>query len=254
MSDETSVDQANKKVEAEVARRKRVVRNFPAAPFEKSSVFAKEIYVFGSGQPVRRLSLFDHLGRAPDSGASRQSITNASKYNLIKGSYASEFLELTPDAKTAVDDDVSPRERARARVRLAIEEIEPFKRLYERFVGNKLPAKAAMTDAIKEFEVSAEPAEEAVDTFIVNLRFVGLLVTLSGADRIVSIEHLMDTLPATPMSAPSRTLVDSGNEQYLEVMKTQLVTADHAVFETTCFYISPIGEEGSEQRKHSDLF
>jgi hypothetical protein len=172
MSDETSVDQANKKVEAEVARRKRVVRNFPAAPFEESSVFAKEIYVFGSGQPVRRLSLFDHLGRAPDSGASRQSITNASKYNLIKGSYASEFLELTPDAKTAVDDDVSPRERARARVRLAIEEIEPFKRLYERFVGNKLPAKAAMTDAIKEFEVSAESAEEAVDTFIVNLRFV----------------------------------------------------------------------------------
>lgn len=215
---------------------------------------AKEIYVFGSGQPVRRLSLFDHLGRAPDSGPSRQSITNANKYNLIKGSYASEVIELTPDGRVAIHDEVPARERARARVRLAIEQIEPFKRLYERFVGNKLPATTAMTDAITEFDVSVESAEEAVDTFIVNFRFVSLLATLSGADRIVTIEHLLDTLPATPMSLPTRTLAGGDIERASETGKAQLVTADHAAFETTCFYITPIGEEGSEQRKHSDLF
>jgi hypothetical protein len=30
--------------------------------------------------------------------------------------------------------------------------------------------------------------------------------------------------------------------------------APNADFDTACFYITPIGEEGSEQRKHSDLF
>ncbi|MBN8875778.1 MAG: hypothetical protein J0H67_23315, partial [Rhodospirillales bacterium] len=33
-----------------------------------------------------------------------------------------------------------------------------------------------------------------------------------------------------------------------------LVTQEHAEFETTCFYITPIGEEASEERRHSDLF
>jgi hypothetical protein len=30
-------------------------------------------------------------------------------------------------------------------------------------------------------------------------------------------------------------------------------TADHADFEKTCFYITPIGDVDTEQRKHSDL-
>jgi hypothetical protein len=33
-----------------------------------------------------------------------------------------------------------------------------------------------------------------------------------------------------------------------------LVTAEQAKFETICFYVTPIGEDGSEHRKHSDLF
>ena len=33
-----------------------------------------------------------------------------------------------------------------------------------------------------------------------------------------------------------------------------LITQDHAHFQTTCFYITAIGDDGSEHRKHSDLF
>ena len=69
----------------------------PASPFEEPLGFAKQIFDFGSGEPVRRLSLFDHLGRAPESAASRQIIVNASRYGLLKGSYSSDLLELTPD-------------------------------------------------------------------------------------------------------------------------------------------------------------
>lgn len=148
-----------------------------------------------------------------------------------------------------MDEEVSPRERARSRVHLAIEQIEPFKRLYDRFVGNKLPAKAALTDAIKEFEVTPDAAQEAVDTFIVNLKFVGLLTTLSGADRIVTIDHLLDSLPGVPIGPTTRVMADVP-----EGRKSQVVTSEHAHFETTCFYISPIGEDGSEQRRHADLF
>lgn len=173
-------------------RRKRTARPFPAAAFEEALEFAKELFVVGSGQPVRRLTLFDHLGKAPDSGTSRMLITNSNKYGLTKGSYVAEQLELTPEGRKSVDDGIPRREQAQCRTKLAILDIEPFHQLYERFTNSKLPAKAVLTDAIKEFGVPEEFAEEGVDTFIVNLRFVGLLQTLSGAERIVAISHLLD--------------------------------------------------------------
>jgi hypothetical protein len=104
-----------------------------------------------------------------------------------------------------------------------------------------------MVDAIQEFGVSEAQAEEAVDTFIVNLRFLGLLQTLSGAERIVTIDHLLDTLPATAVSKMSTHIAQP------RTMTTALITATRATYETTCFYVAPIGEDGSELRKHSDL-
>lgn len=86
-----------------------------------------------------------------------------------------------------------------------------------------------------------------MDTFIVNLRFVGLLQTLSGAERIVTLDHMLDALPASTVVPLAQTSTISGEHR-------SLVTQEHAEFETTCFYITPIGEDGSEQRRHSDLF
>ena len=107
-------------------KRARVVRNFPASPFEDALSFAKAVLEYGSGAPVRRVTLFNHLGKSPESGLSRQIITNANKYNLIKGGYQADVLELSPEGKKAADDQIQARERARARVQLAVLDIEPF--------------------------------------------------------------------------------------------------------------------------------
>jgi hypothetical protein len=241
----TTIEAVNERVATEVARRRRVVRNFPASPFEEPLAFAKEIFDFASGGPARRLTLFDHINKSPESGASRQLIIKAGKYGLIKGGYQSDVIELTPEGARAVDPQMPARDQSRARIKLAIEDIEIFARLHERFVGKPLPAKAALVDAAVEFEASADAAEEAVETFILNLRFVGLLVTLSGAERIVSKDHALDQLPASGISAAIQAI---GGQTHA------VITAEHAHFESTCFYITPIGSVESEQRKHSDLF
>ncbi len=246
-TDKASEETEAQKLESAIQKRKRAQRPFPACSFEEALEFAKEILIYGSRQPVRRVSLFDHIGKSPESGPSRQLVTNSNKYGLVKGSYAAEHLELTPEGAKAVDDELPKREQAKARIKLAVEDIDPFKRLFERFCGNKLPVRAALVDTIKQFEVPAELAEEAVDTFVVNLRFLGLLQTLSGAERIITIDHLLDTLPSSPAYV----------EQQASPPKrpsSQLVTQEQATFSTTCFYITPIGEDGTEFRKHSDLF
>ncbi len=227
-------------------QRRRIVRTFPAAPFEEPLEFARQLFEFGSGGSVRRLSLFNHIGRTPESGGSRQTIINAGKYGLIRGGVQAEILELTPDGARSVDPQIPPRDQARARIKLAVEDIEIFAKLHERFSGRALPAKAALVDAAKEFGASGDAAEEAVETFLLNLRFVGLLVTLSGAERIVSKEHALDELPATASTA-SRPVATPDQPN-------AVITAEHAHYESTCFYITPIGSPGSEQRMHSDLF
>lgn len=247
---ETTPDtDVNARVEAAV-KRKRVARSFPATSFEEALQFARSVYNYGSGQPVRRLSIFDHLGKAPESGPSRQLIVNASKYGLIKGSAASEFLEITPNGLTCLDDELPKREVVKAEIKLSIKEIEPFSKLYDRFSGNKLPAKAALVDSIIEFEVPQDLAEEAVDTFIVNCRYTGLLQVLSGAERLVGIDHLLDSLPSTSISTSAQ-----NSSSFSEKAKnSELMTSETAQFESICFYVTPIGEDGSEQRKHADLF
>lgn len=237
-------DKPASKVEAELKKR-RSQRSFPASTFEEPLEFAKAIYQIGSGQPVKRLTLFDQLGKSPESGGSRQLIINSGKYGLTKGGVQADNIELTLEAQKAVDEQMAPREQARVKANLAIFSIEPFQKLHEKFVGNKLPAHAVLIDAAKDVGIDSSHAAEAVDTFVVNLRFVGLLRTLSGAERIISLDMLLGDLPTSSETTTVRPILSG---------QTNIVTSEQAQFESTCFYIAPIGSDGSEPRKHSDLF
>jgi hypothetical protein len=116
------------------------------------------------------------------------------------------------------------------------------------FDNTKHPPRGALLDSMREAGVDKDHIEEGVDTFIVNLKAVGLLQNLSGADRVITVEHLLDSLPgASPAVArPTFHVETAGNQQ--------LMTQEQAAFESTCFYITPIGAADSDARKHSNLF
>ena len=201
---------------------------------------------------IRRLTLFDLIGKSPDSGTSRQWITNANKYGLVKGSYVAEHLELTPEGFTATSNDVAARERLSARFKLAINDIAPFRTLYESQKGNRLPANSVLEDVAKENSIPPESSRECVETFIVNAKFLGILRAIAGAERIIPLEQALDDLPRTSaMEAGGITIpqVDAGSAATGAVA----VTSDNNL-DDVCFYISPIGDEESEDRKHADLF
>ena len=77
-----------------------------------------------------------------------------------------------------------------------------------------------------------------------------MLQMLSGAERVVSLDHLLDSIAQTQkFNIPTVGAPAAGVAR-----GTSLTTADRAEFETTCFYLTPIGEDGSETRQHSDMF
>lgn len=236
--------------------RRRTVRPFPASSFKDAAELAEAtVEIAGGARAVRRITLFDHLGRSPESGASRQAVTNSARYGLTEGGYQADTLTLTDDGVMAVSSDASPRERARAQFGLAVEGIPPFKALYERFSNNRLPGQQVMRDFLTtEQALSDEDAKEAVELFIVNARDIGLLQTLSGAERILTLEHMLDLLPAAadPRSHAESTENGIGPEESIAPV-TRVAQTPTGDLNNTCFYITPIGEEESEQRKHADL-
>lgn len=231
--------------EATTGQRARTARSFPAAAFEEALELPLAIQQIGGGEKVRRLTLFEQLDKSPESGTSRQMITNASRYGLTSGSYQAEWLELTQVGRVATSNEVSPREQLRARFTLAIERIDPFKLLYDRLRDHRVPTHAVMRDILAEAAYPADQLQECVDTFIVNAKFLGLLRPIAGSERLISIEQLLDELPA----APSAFTVARTDHAGLEDESAP----DVEDWTSVCFYVAPIGAANTEARQHSDL-
>jgi hypothetical protein len=236
----------DKDAEKRHQQRRRQNRSFPAVSFEDALVIPDAIQRFGGGHPkIRRITLFEQLGRSPESGPSRQQVTNSSRYKLTLGGYQAEFIELTPEGLAATNPEASPRDQLRARFGLAIEQIAPFKALYETFKNHKLPAQQVMRDHLVDSGMPEDEAQECVELFIVNAKFLGLLRPVAGTERILSLEHLLDEVPVTTADFRTPTLTAEP--------KPAGATAPND-WESVCFYITPIGDSDSDDRKHADVF
>ncbi|MBZ4187438.1 hypothetical protein [Niabella beijingensis] len=246
-----------KKVAAKLEKKVRKRRNFPNVGFQECFDFARVIYELGAGQKVRRLTAFEKIEKSPDSGPSRMLVTNTNKYGLIIGGYQADFFELTKEGTLAANNDIEDQIQLRAKFDLAFTKIDIYNQLYNRFVNNKLPSHSVIADILSEFVTDIEKDETTaiVDTFIVNLKYLGLLRTISGAERIISIEHVTDELPKSSKLPTSISQSQTANET-IDLVHTSSANgvSKYESFENLCFYITPIGEENSEQRKHSDLF
>lgn len=252
---------AAKKAPRRRTRRVRTPRTFPASSFMEALPLAEAIQRFAAGQRVRRLTLFEKLDRSADSGPTRQLITNSTQYGLTKGSYSAEWLELTPEGALASSDDTRGRERLAARLELAIARIEPFNKLYEQFKDNRLPTPLVMRDFIVDAGVAVDNAEECVETFLANARDLGLVRTYAGAERLLTFELLLDEeVTEAPLdneslegSAASATDQTGPPRRSLPSSTPAKILAEAANLSDVCFLVSPIGTEGSEQRKHANL-
>lgn len=241
-----------KKAKSTTTRHARRTTLFPSTSFEEALTIANAIQKHAGGQKVRRLTLFDQISKSPDSGSSRQLITNGGKYGLTKGSYTAEHLELTPDGKLATSTDTPSREMLAARFKLAIEKIPIFKELYESQKGNRLPASSVLEDIAREQGIPASDAKECVEIFIVNAKYLGILKPIAGAERVIPIEQALEELMPTPSSFAR--VDESGGLTATSDSTTDPQVAGNGDWENICFYISPIGEDGSDHRIHADLF
>lgn len=227
----------------------RKARPYPASSFTDALPLGEAIMSRAAGEKVRRLTLLQQMDKSPNSGPTKMMITNSGKYGITTGSYAAEYLELTEKGRTAVDPSSSPRERRRAAFTLAIEGVAPFKLLYDQYKGKRLPEREVMKDVLRDSSIVVPDVDECVDTFTVNVKDLDLLRTIGGAETLVSIEQVVDELPADE----GGTRPEHQRRPNPEA-KPAPVTVTAKDWKNICFYITPIGSDESEERKHADLF
>jgi hypothetical protein len=229
-------------------RKPRRERKFPVITFEEALVLGSAIQEHAGGQKVRRLTLFEKLNQSPDSNETRRLITASNQYGLTKGSYNAEYLELTPEGTEATGEDIPVAKQISARFDLAIKRISPFFALYEKLKGSKLPAREIMMDNFSDEDLPVEERAECVDTFVLNATFLRLLRTISGSQRLVPIEQVLEE------GAPVRQASDTGNTEVTSTAIIESVVKESEEdYAKICFFVTPIGEPGSEQRRHSDF-
>jgi hypothetical protein len=243
----------NRKADELKRGRGRKERPYPLVQFEECLNFAKSIYDLGSSQKIRRLTLFDKLEKSPESSASRSLIINSNKYGLIKGSISSEFIELSTDGFNIFKEDSSEFDKHFNKLTLAITNIKIFKFLYDKLVGNKLPNQTIIIDILKgEYkEVQPEDVNTIVDLFIVNTKYLKLLKLISGAERLVTFEFCLEEFSKSLSGKNFSSSLSNGSSTSFT---SNTETNQTSNLEEVCFYVTPIGEENSEERKHSDLF
>lgn len=229
-------------------KRTNTVRPYPIVPYREATVIGDAIFKFASGEKVRRLTLLEKLERNPNSSATRMLITNSGKYGITIGSYVAGFLELTELGRIACNPENDRRSRLDAQFKLAIHGIVPFKVLYDAYVSKKLPAHEVMKDTLLDKNVGIDNPKECIDLFVVNIKDLGLLRTIASAETLIPIEQALEEVDRGETSAIQS---DSIAIQPKDVHSKKAITTK---WQTTCFYISPIGEADSESRKHSDLF
>jgi hypothetical protein len=249
-------------------RSRRQRRPFPQTSFEEALVLGRAIQEHGAGQPIRRLTLFEALKRSPDSGPTRKLITASNQYGITKGAYNAETLSLTPLGATASDPTAAPGTQLAAKAELAIIGIPPFKAIYEQYRDSRVPAPAVLRDAAKAADIPDDEADECVETFLANARDLNLIRNIGGSEHLIAIEAAVDEAAAKGGQGPAKpirpivatdtaTVTDSvvvvkASEPRRSDVRDSLaaVTTD---LDKVCFVLSPIGEEGSEYRKHADL-
>lgn len=162
---------------------------FPPAALEDARVLADTIARSNAGQPMRRIDIFDILGRSAESGSGRNLVTASSGFGLTTGGYQAEVLSLTElGRRLAVEGD-------EAAAIDAVLNVDIFKRFFETYANSQVPSDVAARSFLANEGVPAERTQACLDLILQNGRQSGLIDQRSGADYVLSRSHAVEARP-----------------------------------------------------------
>lgn len=161
---------------------------FPAVAIEEAQQIARVIAEKNAGQPMRRIDVFEALGRKPDSGPSRNLVTASGGFGLTQGSYAADQLVLTDlGRRLAVEGD-------KTAMIDAVLNVEVFKKFFETYKGKALPDDIPAKSFLAAQGIPTSRTEACWNLVRENGEQSGLIREISGGSRVLPRDHAIERL------------------------------------------------------------
>lgn len=161
---------------------------YPPYDLEEALQITKTIWKHNSGNPMRRLTIFDVLKKSPSSGTSRLLITASSGYGLTQGGYQAEFIQLTDRGRAIVE-----KNDAKSKID-AVLSIEIFNSFFESYRNASVPSDIAAKDFLKSNGIPEKRLHNCLEILISSGEQVGLIQEISGVKRVVSPDFALEKL------------------------------------------------------------
>lgn len=174
------------------SRRRTGPKPFPVLPIESVLPLAATILREGLSGELRRLTLFDRLNRSPDSGTSRQLVTLSSRYGLTTGGYQAETISLTEAGRAIASEAPSFPHTRKILFNCAIDQFPPFQQLYDKLRNQRVPAEDVLRNELRKLGINTTDCRLAADVFLENARYVGLVREVSGNERVIPIDQVLE--------------------------------------------------------------
>lgn len=172
---------------------KRKRGEFPRLPLKKAIELAKAVYDVGQGEPVRRLKVFDSLGRSANSGTSRALVIASGSYGLTQGGYQADYLQLTEIGKDLVTTDSQLRKHEIVYNILFGNEI--FSSFIEYWKNKAVPADDIASDwLIRNHKLGTDDAQSFWEVIKANIFDFNLTEQLSGKYMIISKDAAIESI------------------------------------------------------------
>lgn len=204
---------------------KRARATFPRLSLRRTLELPKALYETGEGEQVRRLTVFNKIGKSPDSGPSRTLITTATTgYGLISGGQSTDFFSLTRRGLIIVGavPESDPFEAALD----ALFDNDIFSSFITRFHTKSLNEEVAVDYLKTTHRLIEADAKAAFSVFKENILDYGLTQDISGKKVVISKEMALENRLSTPpararnVSSPNDTRSREGKDNEAESEQT----------------------------------
>jgi len=119
-------------------------------------------------------------------------------------------------------------------------------KFYSDYNGYPLPSDAHLPNVLEsKYQIPRERVPEAIELLIDNARYAGILIEGKGDER-----------PRIQLSKEGVSSIPQKSEAGMEVLDAATGTetqGEPSDWDKVCFYITPIGDDGSDSRKHADM-
>jgi len=226
----------------EAGRPKITMAELPRRTLEDCLAIARPIHEVYAGKSASWDELATAAGVGARSTTTKYLVWSAQAYDLLIRN--GENYELSETARKIIAPNY-PDERAEGVLKAAtIPTI--LSKFYTEYNGKLLPEEDFLNNVLENrYQVPRDRVEEAKSILLANATFAGILTEHANGKRIIRLGS------QTAPTEESVVTVASGTSSPLG--PTEPTPSTRAGGDAICFYITPIGEENSEIRKHADM-